>query len=692
MSHDRTHALRYLAVIAVFCTVCVIYLGRLFYIQISGRESSYSTGTETRTVSIQAVRGEIYDRNGVKLVENRYTYTLSVAHTQFYTLSVREKNEMCLQLLTALKACGAEQKDADRFFPLERQYPYYRYNEDACDDDSLIYSRLQRVFKDLGLEKDTTAEELRDFYVETYDLLMQDSSGRRLYDDDEIDALIRLYYDMDARRFQSNGEYTVLEDASLDLITYIKERNLPSLRFTVDVERVYLYPGYASHILGTIGPIYQEEWEYYNEKGYQMNAVVGKDGCEAAFEEYLHGMDGTMKVETDANGTIVGTEMIKEPVAGKDVYLTIDITLQIAAEDGLAENVEYVVSHSTGSANGSGCNAGAAVVMDPDTFEVLAIASYPTYDLMTYHEQYTLLAKDEAKPLFNRALNGSYAPGSTFKLGMAAVGLMEGTITPSEVIDCVGKYPEKLSTGSVGCSTYGTNHFGGQTVIEAIAHSCNSFFCWLGEKLGIEIIEDYMSRFGFGQSTGFELGGTSGILAGPTYRGEIQSEEPWTPGNTWHASIGQSDHQASPLQLACYMGTLTNGGTRYTAHLLHSVYAFGSSEPSEVYEQSEDTVLDQTEIPDDVLATVFEGMRDVVKESRTIREWINSSNIPVTVGGKTGTAQTGADCDNALFVCAAPYDDPEIVISVVLEQGYSGGYAALTAARILEAYYASIED
>ncbi len=686
MSQDRNHALRYLAVIAVFCTVCVIYLGRLFYIQISGRETSYSTGTEIRTVSIQAVRGEIYDRNGVKLVENHYTYTLSVSHTQFYALSVREKNEMCLQLLTALKACGAEQKDADRFFPFERQYPYYRYSAEACDDDSLIYSRLQRVFKDLGLEKDTTAEELRDVYVKKYDLSAQDSSGSRLYDDDEVDALIRLYYDMDARRFQSNGEYTVLEEASLQLITYVKERNLPCLNFTFNVERVYLYPGYASHILGTVGPIYQEEWEYYNEKGYQMNAVVGKDGCESAFETYLHGMDGTMKVEMDANGTIVGTEMVKEPIAGKDVYLTIDITLQISAEDGLAENVDYVVSHAGSAATGSGCNAGAAVVMDPDTFEILAIASYPTYDLNTYHELYDALAADEALPLFNRALLGAYAPGSTFKLGMAAVGLMEETITPSTVIGCSGKYPSQSVTGSVGCSTFGTNHWGSQTVIEAIAHSCNSFFCWLGETLGIDVMEDYMSRFGFGQSTGLELGGTSGILAGPTYRGEIQSENPWTLGNTWHASIGQSDHQASPLQLACYMGTLTNGGTRYTAHLLHSVYEFGSAEPSFVFEQNEDTVLDRMEIPEDVLNTVFEGMRSVVEESSIIRRWIGS-NIPVTVGGKTGTAQNSTVCDNALFVCAAPYDDPEIVISVVLEQGYTGGYAALTAARVLESYY-----
>ncbi|MBQ8310266.1 MAG: hypothetical protein IJX80_04540 [Clostridia bacterium] len=692
MPYSRNHSLRYLGIVTVFCIICVIYLGRLFYIQIAGRESSYSTGIETRTVTVQAVRGEIYDRNGIKLVENRYTYDMSLSYSSFYGMSVHEKNSASLQLLDALATYGTSVTDGEKFFPFERYYPYYVYSAEATDGNSVRYYRLQRVLEDLGMKADADADTLCRHYVETYDLLAEDSAGVRYYDDDQIDALIRLYYDMDARRFRVNGEYAVLQEVPSELMTYIKERDLDSVTFTLNVQRVYLYPGYASHILGTVGPIYQEEWEYYNEMGYQMSAIVGKDGCEAAFEEYLHGVDGSMEIETDGNGNIVGMKSLREPIAGRDVYLTIDIELQIAAEDGLAENVEYVSDRSGGNvAQGSGCNAGAAVVMDPDTFEVLAIASHPTYDLNTYNQLYDELAGNAALPLFNRALYGSYAPGSTYKLGMAAIALMEGEITPATTFTCVGKYPSKTTTGGVGCSTYGENHWGGENVIDAIADSCNSFFCKLGDLLGIETIEKYMKKFGFGESTGFELGGISGILAGPTYLGQIQSEYPWTAGNTWQSSIGQSDNQSSPLQLACYIGTLVNGGTRYTAHLLHSVYEFGSDVPSYVFEQSEDTVLDKLEIPQTHLDTVLEGMREVVSSSSLIQRWIDS-DIPVTVGGKTGTAQNSTECDNALFVCTAPYDDPDVVISVVLEQGYTGGYASLTAGRILEAYYGLDEE
>jgi penicillin-binding protein 2 len=320
--------------------------------------------------------------------------------------------------------------------------------------------------------------------------------------------------------------------------------------------------------------------------------------------------------------------------------------------------------------------------MNPNTFEVLAIASYPTYDLTSYNADYNLLAQDPKQPLLNRAINGTFAPGSTLKPGMAAISLIDGVISRYSHVTCTGRYK-----GTVGCSTYGTNHVGSIDIIDAIAYSCNSFFCELGNLLGIEKMENYLRAFGLGQSTGLELGGSKGILAGPTYRGEIQSPELWQPGMTWQAAIGQSDHQLSPVQMACYIATLCNGGTRYTAHLLHSVYRFGSSEPSFVYQQSEDTVLSRIEISQGTLDTVFAGMKKVVSETASVRRWINSNTIPVTVGGKTGTAQTGGVCDNALFVAAAPYDDPDIVISVVLEKGYSGGLPSLTAARILEAYY-----
>ena len=681
-NHNPNHTLRYLGVVALFCLVCVIYLGRLFFIQISGRENEYTADITEREVTVQAVRGEIYDRNGVKLVANRYSYDLSVAHAQFFSLSVQERNDACLKMQASLAKRGGEGVREQKYFPFDGTYPNYTYSADTLNGDSIRAYRLKRVLGDLGLKAEATAKQLRDYYTDTYDLLQTDNQGNRRFSDKDVDTLIRMYYDMDATRFRSSGEYILCEGVDMSLMTYIKEQNIKAVSFTVNVEREYCYPGYASHILGLVGPIYSNEWEYYNELGYQMNAIVGKSGCEAAFEDYLRGTDGKVKIKEDKNGNVVDVEVLTEAVAGNDVYLTIDIDLQIAAEDGLKENVEYIINQSTGVETGAECRSGAAVAMDPNTFEVLAIASYPTYDLTSYNADYNLLAQDPAQPLLNRAINGTFAPGSTLKPGMAAIALMDGVISQSSYVKCIGKYKS-----TVGCSTYNQNHWGSLNVIDAIAYSCNSFFCEIGHRLGIEKMEKYLAQFGLGQPTGLELGGSKGVLAGPSYRGEIQSPELWQPGMTWQAAIGQSDHQLSPVQMACYIGTLCNGGTRYTAHLLHSVYRFGSSEPSFVYGQTEETVLGRIELSEGTLNTVFAGMKKVVTETASVRRWINSSTIPVTVGGKTGTAQTGGVCDNALFVAAAPYDNPDIVISVVLEKGYSGGLASLTAARILEAYY-----
>ena len=662
--NNRTHTLRYLGIVAVFCLICVIYLGRLFFIQISGRENEYKADIEEREVTVQAVRGEIYDRNGVKLVANRYSYDLSFTHKQFFSLTVQERNEVCLGVQNALAKRGGEGVREQKFFPFDGTYPNYTYNADTLDGDSIRSYRLKRVLGDIGLKTDATATQLRDYYTDTYDLLQIDNNGSRRFSDTEIDTLIRLYYDMDAVRFRSSGEYVLCQGVDMSLMTYIKEQNIKAVNFSVTVEREYCYPGYASHILGSVGPIYSEEWDYYNDLGYQMNAIVGKSGCEAAFENYLHGTDGKIKIKEDKNGNVVEVEVLTQAIAGNDIYLTIDIDLQIAAEDGLAENVEYVAIND---AEGAECNAGAAVAIDPNTFEVLAIASYPTYEL-------------------NRALLGMYAPGSTLKPGMAAIALTDGALSSWENIPCTGRYVG--SDGSFGCSTYAKNHWGGTDVIDALACSCNSFFCELGNRLGIQKMEQYLTKFGLGQSTGLELGGAEGILAGPTYRGETQSSEPWRDRDTWSAAVGQY-HALSPVQIATYIGTLCNGGTRYTAHLLHSVYRFGSDEPSFVFEQNEETVLSRIEIDQDDLNTVFAGMKKMITETTFTNNLIsNNKNIPVTVGGKTGTAQQGGDRpDNALFVAAAPYNEPDIVISVVLENGAHGYYSAITAARILEAYY-----
>ncbi|MBQ9760268.1 MAG: hypothetical protein IJW16_02840 [Clostridia bacterium] len=671
----------------LFCVVCVFFLGRLFYIQISGRQNSYDTGTTTQRVTVQAVRGEIYDRNGNKLVSNRYTYDLVLSHASFSKMTVYRSNEASLKLLEAIAVCGEGTSHKEIYFPFAGTYPHYTPTAEFAGGDSIPYYRFKRIVADLKLDENITPQGLVEYYTEKYGLLDTDVLGERLFTDAEVDRLLRLRYDMDALRFNASNDYKLAVElsSSSQLIPYVSELGVAGADFTANVTRVYEYEGYASHILGQVGPIYSEEWKYYNSLGYQMNAIVGKSGCELAFESYLRGSDGVMEIEVDSDGRVIKETMITPPISGKNVYLTIDIDLQIAAEDGLAENVQYVVDRSAGYAiYGYGCNAGAAVAMDPETFDVLAIASYPTYNLATFNRDYDSIVANEAKPLINRALNGLYEPGSTYKLGIAAAALMEAEISPSSVINCRGEYPYG-SAWAIDCSTFGIAHRGDTGLVTAIAQSCNTFFCELGDRLGISKIEDYMGRFGFGRDTGLELGGQSGVLAGPTYRQEANIGEIWRDGNTWQAAIGKSDNQATPLQLATYVATLANGGTRYSAHLLHSVYEFGKSEPMFTFTQTEETVLDTIQLSDSAQGVIFEGMEQVIEDHSRIKNWLKS--VPVTVGGKTGTAQNSLACDNALFVAAAPSDKPEIVISVVLEQGYMGEYAAMTAARILEAFY-----
>lgn len=693
MYGKHNHTLRYLAVVAVFCVVCVVYLGRLFYIQISGREGLYDPEADVKYVKIQAARGEIYDRNGKKIVGSQYTYDL-IFSVDFLNLDEHEQNGICLDMLSLLEGWEHLRPMVFTPFEVDQEYPVYSYA--AGVTGSATHKAVIAWLEQRGLEENASAEALAEYYVDAYDLLAKDEDGRRLYSDTEVDKLIRTYYDMDAHRFYYNGEYTVAMgirlsgDGSANLMTSVMERTLATVEFKCRQERVYLYPGYASHILGTVGPIYAEEWEDYRDNGYQMDALVGKDGCEAAFEQYLHGTDGLLKVEKSEDGVRITT--IREPVAGKDVYLTIDIDLQISAEDALRENVAFVAE----TADGVLCNAGAVVAIDPETFEVLAIASYPTYDLGVYNENFNELNADPAKPLTNRTVNAAYAPGSTLKPGMALIALHEGKITPSTMISCSGKYK-----GVIGCSTNGNNpdseganHWGAQNVTDAISHSCNSFFCEIGDRFFAEapLMEDYLARFGLGQSTGFELGGSKGTMAGPTYRGTIQNEDGWTAGMAWQAAIGQSDHKMTPLQLAAYISTLCNGGTRYEARLLHSVHTFGSAEPLLV---GKSDVLSATPFSDTALSTVRAGMEQMIKDSSyAIREtYLGLSKLPenVTVGGKTGTAQVGGDNpDNALFVCSATTDGeevPDIVVSVVLESGAHGYYATRTAGAVLNAFY-----
>ncbi len=693
MTSKKRYIFRYMLIALIFCTVCVIYLGRLFYVQIAGRESVFDTGTTTVKVKVMAARGEILDRNGKPLVTNKYTYDLSLSYSSLAVVGASRANVTYMRLLEALDVCGARENHTEKYFPFLGTYPDYVFSAEAEDPDSVISYRLRRALKARGLETDSTVEEIIADYVDSFRLLETDAGGTRVYSNYEIDRLLRLLYDMDAQQFSAANDYVFASNADISLITYVQELGLSGVKVTENASRVYTHGGYASHILGTVGPIYAEEWDYYNEQGYPMNATVGKSGCEAAFEEYLRGTEGEWELTLDAGGNVIDKRVISEPISGKDVYLTIDIDLQIAAEDALAENVAYVRENDKSAVAGFESDSGAAVAMDPNTFEILAIASYPTFDLNSYNADYNSLVFNTARPLVNRALRETYAPGSTFKVGVALAALSNGTITKNSTVPCDGEY--ELGDRAFGCSTHPHASYN-VSLTQAIADSCNSFFYDVGVNMGISRLDSFMASLGFGRNTGVELGEAVGMLAGEegTYVGE------WMGGNTAQAAIGQSETKCTPLQLCAYAATVANGGTRLSSHLLYKVCAFGSDTPIYTHDTLLSSPLGTAEFSAADHDAVMEGMRQMVANSGSVRGFLLDSDVNHSlVGGKTGTAQfdvfstdetTGESVrktiTNALFIGVYNTDSPELVVSVVIEKASSGTLASLTAARIFGAW------
>lgn len=439
-----------------------------------------------------------------------------------------------------------------------------------------------------------------------------------------------------------------------------KEEGLEGVTFSPAVERVGS-GALAPHVLGRVGAMSPEQWEELKRKGYAMEETVGKDGAEAAFEEALHGTPGRRYVETAGSGWDT------EPVAGKNVTLTLDKDLQAAAQDALQAFLD-------GHPNASG---GAVVALDVEDGGVLAMVSLPGYDPETFSKQYGALAQDEGHPLMNRAIQGLYAPGSAFKLVTATAALEEGVLTPETKILDTGRYTY-YKNPQPQCWLYrqaGKTH-GLETVTDAIADSCNIFFFDAGRRVGIETLGTYAKALGLGEKTGIELAGEqAGVVAGPAYTASVGGT--WYEGSVLSAAIGQENHRFTPVQLAHMTATLVSGGERRQVHLLKQVAG----------EEAQEAVsLGKIALSEKNLTAIKEGMRRVV-QSGSLAEAFR--DLPVTAGAKTGSAQVaGEEESNAVLVCFAPYDAPKIALALVAEQGGSGAALGDAAAAILNTWAA----
>ena len=496
-------------------------------------------------------------------------------------------------------------------------------------------------------------------------------------------VLCELYY---RNRITNWPIYYFAEDVDVDFITRVKELGIKGVEIeTASVRKAETE--FAAHLLGRVAAMNADEVDYYMglNEGYTQNDYVGREGAELAFESYLHGTPGERAVERNEDGKITSSVWLtdeetgeaKVPEPGDNVFLTIDIELQQMVEELLAERVPGLSDEVVGAA---------CVVQLVDTGEILAAASYPTFSLTTYSEDYNQNYNDPRKPFLNRAFQGLYPPGSTFKMITAIAGLEEGIIEPSTIIRDLGRYTY-WSTPQPMCWIYrqGGGTHGLVNVTRAIEVSCNYFMYDVGRRLGIDKLDEYAAMFGLGQKTGVELYEESGVVASPAFTESLGGT--WYEGNVLSVAIGQESTQVTPIQLTNFISTLVNGGTRYSTHLLKTVK---SSDFSQVVYEYEPQMQDEINIAPENLNAVTEGMRDLTTGDGSLASAFR--NLPFEVGAKTGSAQVSSTSDsNAVFVCYAPYDDPEIAISLVVEHGGSGSILASLAAEIL-AYYFTAPD
>lgn len=655
---------RVIALLVFFGAFLLLFAAVLYDAQIlhGGENRAKSISSNAASETVTASRGIITDRNGKVLVSNRLAYTLVFDRSGFDDDAAL--NAAILRLVQLCEETGTGWNDT---LPIGRVGNFLRYSNARSETFDKFIEKNELTSGASGRQ---LLSELRELYH------VDESLSER-----EARLIVGVRYELHSR-----DSYTFAEDVSTEVLSLITDGRYEGVTIRTASARVY-NTALAAHILGTIGPIWQEEWSSsedtgyvgYADKGYSMNDLVGKDGVEKAFESYLRGTDGRRLITTDETGKITGELYTREPQPGGTVALTLDIDLQADVEAALAETISGMIDKDSNE------RGGAAAVVSVGTGEVLALASYPTYDLSTFNEDYDELVNDQRLPMFNRATQGIYAPGSTFKMVTAVAALESGIITPSSIIQDRGIYTYYKDPQPM-CWIYsqtGSTH-GRINVSQAITDSCNYFFYEVGRLTGIRTLDSYASQFGLGQSTGIEIGDSSGVLASPEWA-ESHDQE-WTDGQTITAAIGQSYNLFTPLQLANYVATLVGGGDHYQAHLLKNVKAYDNSRLLYMYD---DKPMNTVEISDSTLSAVTRGMHELTVSGSVAYAF---ENCVVSAGAKTGSAQVGTDIANGVFVAYAPYENPEIAVAIVIEKGGSGAALANTAVEIINSWFSRAQD
>lgn len=658
--------------------VGIILIFQLFNLQIVHGEEYLQRANSrlTRETKIRAARGNILDCNGNVLAGNEIKYSLKI-----YKSKIDEQNLNT----TILNAIFVLEKNGDKYnddFPININPVSFKYENQE---------RINKWLEENDLADGTTAEQALEYFIDEYSL--------KQYSLEEARKIIAVRYGIDVNGYSSMRGYEISPEVCEKSVAQIEEMNhsFPGINIEYRPIRKYYYSSLASHVLGYVGKIGNEE--YTQNEGYELDDYIGKTGIEYVCEKFLKGKDGLKQTDMSIDGTTTGEYITEEAISGSNVMLTIDAKVQQVAERALKENIEKINNGDYGEKRE--VYAGSVVVLNVKTGEVISMVSYPDFEPQLFVDgistekwnEYTVKGRSA---LINRTMQSAYAPGSIFKMVPAIAGLETGKITKGEQIECAGIYPGGYKPKCWYYTTYGRGH-GYLTVSQAIQKSCNCYFYEVGTRIGIDNIEKYATYFGLGQKTNIELPGEiSGTLAGKKLYEKL--DEAWYYGNTLSAVIGQAENNFTPIQMARYIAMLTNGGKKLDLTIIKDIInnqgeSIKTEEVKDYINKRlgiEKTSEENLNIQKENLKTVLEGMQSVTEEGGTAYSVFK--DFPIQVGGKTGSAEAGNDKTNAWFVGFAPYENPEIAVVVLVENGAHGYYSAEVTKEIMEAYFGLNEE
>lgn len=661
---ERLRAAFFFVIILATMGLCAVDLMK---IQVVDGAEYLEKAKTTRQASqiITSPRGEIVDVNGNEIVSNKTGFNV-VIEKAFFPSDNAGMNRVILGIAKILKEDGVAWIDT---LPITQSRPY-SYLE-ARDSDTI------KLRKNIGLQHYATAE---DCLIEMYKRYGIDES----LSEEEKRTIAGIRYEMFIRSFSLSNRYTFAEDIPMDTVVRLKEAayTLDGMDIIEEAIRVYEAGDVAPHLIGTIGAINADEYEENRSNGYALNDVIGKAGIEKAMESELRGTKGTRTLEL-LNGAVVSDMVTEEAVPGHTVKLTLDMNYQRKVQEILENHILWLNNQTSYNKKGENANAGAIVVLDVKTGALLAAATAPTYDLNDYLTDYASVISRENTPLVNRATNGLYRPGSTFKTVTATAALNEGYINRNSIISCGNKYTY-WDDYQPKC----TGWHGSINVVTAIEKSCNIFFYEVGRLMGPYMIESYANQYGLGDDCYLETGGAKGKIATPDTMQDANLE--WQAGLVVQVAIGQSETAVTPLQMAVQASTIANKGVRYQPHLVDSIYTYNMEEIVSATEPEVTlTIPDKT---GETFDLVTQGMKQAAAFLQygypTQKDYYTPyllTDLPKAAAIKTGTPQvTSAEDTSSAFIGFYPADDPEIAFSGMVEHGE---YSKFMIRQIIEAYY-----